>query len=195
MSLGNLLRLVLALVAGLAGGLAFTWTVVDGGHGFGRLSVGAWQAWPRLGAADAEPYSRAALARSAEVPMTLAEGLMFLAETDEAGRRLDLACSYRLRGDVPAAAVWTLTAYRPDGGLVDNRVGRYGLTSAEALTGEPRRLDVMVSATAAPGNWLPVGGDGRFVLALRLYDTPLSSAPQALASAKLPAIERLECRP
>jgi hypothetical protein len=48
---------------------------------------------------------------------------------------------------------------------------------------------------AKPGNWLPVSPDlGRFVLQLRLYDTPVAASAKSLGAPDLPSIDREGCR-
>jgi hypothetical protein len=92
---------------------------------------------------------------------------------------------------MPQARIWTLAAYAPDGALVANPAGRLVLTAAEAVGGADS--GVAVSQEPQPGNWLPLGSMDRFVLVLRLYDTPLSALASALDGARLPLIERRSC--
>ena len=88
----------MTLVLGVALGLALTWAAVERGYGFGAVKAGPWTAWPRTGSPDADPYARAVLSRSAEIPLALAEGLTFTATSDSGGVPLDGACRYTLSG-------------------------------------------------------------------------------------------------
>ena len=47
------------------------------------------QAWPKLGAPEADPYMRAIIARRGDVPLATGEGLGFTASADSEGRPLD----------------------------------------------------------------------------------------------------------
>jgi hypothetical protein len=181
------------LAAGLGGGLALTAALLDGASAPGQSRLGPWAMWHRAGAPDADPYTRALFARRGELAMAPAEGLALHAGRDGAGEALDARCAYRIAGRMPAARAWTLTVHRPDGTLPENAAARRGLTSAEVVGGGEG--EVTLSAHASPGNWLPLPPEGRFVLVLRLYDTPLSAVAAALDAERLPRIERLECRP
>jgi hypothetical protein len=57
--------------------------------------------------------------------------------------------------------------------------------------GEP--FQVAVSRAAHAGNWLPVGGEEKMTLVLRLYDTSVSAATAALDSQTMPSIVREHC--
>jgi hypothetical protein len=189
--LAGIAATIVAMAAGLGGGLALTSGVLDAQRVPGALRYGSWTVWPRAGAPDADPYTRALFARRGEVAMTPAEGLALYASVDESGRDLTARCSYRLIGRIPAARAWTVTAYRPDGRLMDSPAKRHGLTSAEAVLGDD--ADITLSAEPSPGNWLPLPSDGPFVILLRLYDTPLAAISAALDRDRLPILERLGC--
>jgi hypothetical protein len=179
------------LLAGLAGGIALSAGLLGAGEAPGVVHVGPWKMWPRAGAPDADPYARAHFARSGEVPLSPAEGLALHADSDSSGRPLRGACSYRIAGRIPQARIWTLAAYAPDGSLAPNPAGRFVLTAAEAVGGGAG--SIAVSREPQPGDWLPIGDLGRFVLVLRLYDTPLSALSSALDPDIAPRIERLGC--
>ena len=187
------IRLLLTLSCGVALGLGLTWLTVERGHGFGAVRAGPWTAWPRTGSPDADPYARAVLARSGEIPLALAEGLTFTASVDSRGAPLDGACAYRVTGRLPQARYWTLTLTDARGRLVDNEARRHGFVSREVLRDATGAFDMAVGPRVAPGNWLPSGRPGPFALALRLYDTPVSATAFALDAASLPAIERGDC--
>ncbi len=183
---------LVTLAAGLAGGLALTAAVLGAAQPPGASRVGGWMVWPRAGAPDADPYTKALFARRGEIAMSPAEGLAFLAQRDSSGAELRGGCAYSIAGRMPPARVWTLTAYRPDGALAAHPAARYGLTSAEAVGGDDGTR-IVVSAAPGPGNWLPVPADGRFVLMLRLYDTPLAAVSASLDPERLPLLKREEC--
>lgn len=188
-----ILAILVALAVGAGLGLGATWFAVDRGVGFGAITAGSWVSWPRIGALDADPYSRAVVAHAGSVPLGLGEGLAFYASTDEAGRPLERGCSYRLAGRTPPARVWTLTLHDPDGGLLPNPSDRTGFTSAEVLRAHNADFAIAVGPDPQPGNWVPVTGKGPFVLALRLYETPVSASSTSTDPNLLPRIERIGC--
>ena len=58
------------------------------GVAFGALTIGAWTAWPKTGSVDIDPYARAIIARSGELPIGTGDGVAFYARTDDAGQPL-----------------------------------------------------------------------------------------------------------
>jgi hypothetical protein len=192
--LGGLAGALAVMAIGLGVGLGATWFATGTGAGFGSVKVGPWVSHPRNGAIDADPYSKAVIARSGEIPLGLGEGLSFAATRDGAGQPLIGSCSYRVVGRVPPTRFWTLTLHGMDGSLIPNAAQRFGFTSGEVVRDGKGVVTVTVSADASPGNWLPVGSRGRFQLALRLYDTPVSGTASAIDAGLMPRIEREACR-
>lgn len=186
-------RVVLVLALGAGIGLFATWSAVTGGTGFGVVAAGAWEASPRTGALDADPYTRAVVARRGLVPLGLGEGIAFVARRDDSGAPLVASCDYRVAGMVPQARVWTLSAQDPEGRPLANPVGRHGMTSAEVVRDAAGAVQVAVSREARAGNWLPLGEMPHFALVLRLYDTAVSGSGSVLEAAALPRIERERC--
>jgi len=184
--------IVYALLLALGLGLSATYYVLGDEPPFGRLRVGPWKAWPSLGSADADPYMRAILAQRSEIPLALGEGLGFTAVTDNEGRPLDSACTYRIGSVVPTARLWTLTIYDQNGQLPKTELGRSGFTSAEILRDKQDRFTIALSRSLQDGNWLQLPDAGHFSIVLRLYDTP-GAAGTGLSESVFPTIERLEC--
>lgn len=193
MSLSFLVRALSVLFFGTLLGLGATWAAVWKGFGFGAVVAGPWTAWPRAGLRDADPYARAALSRTGELPLDLTEGLVFFARADSAGDELSPQCRYAISGAVPPARYWTLTVTNADGELVANAARRYGFTSAEILRDERGAFSIGLAATARAGNWLPYAGRTPPMLILRVYDTPVSAAASALGAADLPSIVKEGC--
>jgi len=189
----TLLKLTLTLILAAALGLGATYLAVQRGRGFGAVSVGAWTAWPMLGSSNADPYARAILSRTGEIPLGLAEGLMFTARTDDAGEPLLAACSYVVAGAMPAGRAWTLTLANVRGFLVDNPARRHGFTSQEIVRAANGGFQIVVSRAARAGNWLPLGSVRQFTLGLRIYDTPLSATAATLDRTAMPSIKRERC--
>ena len=178
---------------GVALGLGATELVVARGWDPGGVAVGAWVARPQVGSMAIDPYARADLARSGELPLATAEGLTFTATTDDTGYRLVRNCVYLITGAAPAARFWTLTASGADGRVIDDPAHRSAFTSTDVVRDLDGRFTVAVAPTARPGNWLPVTGVGPLTLSLRLYDTPLAGNSGEAAQASLPSITRRSC--
>ncbi|MGI3904102.1 MAG: DUF1214 domain-containing protein [Janthinobacterium lividum] len=183
----------LAIAAlGLTLGLGATELVVARAWDPGAVAVGPWVARPQVGSVAIDPYSRADLAHSGELPLAANEGLAFTATTDDTGYRLVRNCIYRVAGAAPAARFWTLTAGGADGRSIDLN-HRSAFTSVEVVRDLEGRFTIAVAPTARPGNWLQVSGEGTLTLLLRLYDTPLAGSAGEVAAAKLPSITRQSC--
>jgi hypothetical protein len=174
-------------------GLGATWFALSRGVAFGALTIGAWTAWPKTGSVDIDPYARAVIARSGQLPTGLGDGVAFFARADDQGRRLDGRCNFAVSGMTPPARYWTVTLYDPEGRLVANATDRHGFTSEEVLRDSDGRFTINVAPLAEPGNWLPTGGVEQFVLVWRLYDTPIGVAMRSSREGPMPTITRKDC--
>ena len=189
------LILILLIALGIATGvgLGATWTTSTRGVSFGAVSIGPWTAWPRTGTSDIDPYARAAVARSGELPIGSGDGVAFIARTDDKERQLDGRCDVTVSGITPAARFWTLTLYDPQGNLVSNSLQRYGFTSQEIVRSADGAFEIRIAPRSRAGNWLPTGGIDRYVLMLRLYDTPVGVSTRSQKDAPMPAIATTGC--
>lgn len=183
----------LALIIAASSGLGLTWIAVNAGHGFDRVRIGSWSAWPKAGTPEADPYSKAVIARTGEIPMSAGEGLALQAEQDDAGAVLTGRCVYLVKGSLPPARLWTFTAYDRSGTFRDNPAQRYSFTSAEIIRDADGSFEITVSPEVKAGNWLPVEKDQSLVLLVRLYDTPASSSVAQIGERMTLKIERRAC--
>ena len=189
----RIVPLALTLAAAATLGLGATYFSVTHSRGMDAVTLGPWEGWPRSGTMQADPYARAAFARSGELPLELADGLLFLAARDSAGQPLDGRCEIRIVGHLPQARLWTLTLTDAEGRLIANEAGRSGFTSAEMVYLANGDIDVVLSPRARAGNWLPTGARGHVKVALRLYDAPFSFSSGAGEGAELPRIVTERC--
>jgi hypothetical protein len=174
-------------------GLGGTWFSLTRGMAFGALQIGAWTAWPKNGTIDADPYSRAVIARTGSLPIGSGDGIAFFARTDDAGNAFDGRCEFVLKGITPVARYWTLTLYEPNGQLVPNLANRFGFTSQDIVRDANGGFEIVMAPRARAGNWLPTGGTERYILVLRLYDTPVGVATRAGREAPMPSITKRVC--
>jgi hypothetical protein len=186
---GSLFAFIIAAIIGLGA----TWLALTSNAHFGALTIGGWTAYPRSGTADADPYTRASIARTGLLAIGLGDGVSFTARYDDNDRPLDGRCTIAVSGITPAARFWTLTLYNADGNLVANSLNRYGFTSQEVLRRDDGSFAITIAPRASTGNWLPTGGVERYLLVLRLYDTPVGVATRAGREAPMPQITTKEC--
>ena len=183
-----------ALFLGLGLGLVSADYATRGGYPFGGVGVGAWKAWPRTGALDADPYTRAINSRRGEIPLAIGEGMLVTASADDKGRALDATCTYSIGGAVPPARAWTLTVAGRGKAVPGATPPRGSMTSTEVLRQQDGQFVIMLSPEVQSGNWLPMPRPtGPVRLALRLYDTPVAASIGRLDKNTLPAITRVGC--
>ncbi|MGE0752574.1 MAG: DUF1214 domain-containing protein [Variibacter sp.] len=188
-----LIGILFALALATVSGLGLTWLALTRGVTFGGIHMGAWSAWPKSGTPDIDPYARAIVTRTGALPIGSGDGVAFVAQNDDAGNALDGRCDIHVDGTTPNARFWTLTLYDPQGRLVANGMDRYGFTSQEIVRRGDGTFDIIIGPRARPGNWLPTGGIERYVLVLRLYDTPIGVATRAGRETPMPAIKGRTC--
>jgi hypothetical protein len=182
--LGSLFALAVAALVGLG----TTWLALTQGTAFGAVAIGAWTAFPKSGTRDVDPYARATMARSGELPVGSGDGVAFFARTDDNGKALDGRCDVRVSGTTPQARYWTLTLYDPQGWLIGNTIGRHGFTSQELVRNADGNFDIVIAPRTRAGNWLPTNGVDRYMLVLRLYDSPVGVATRAAREAPMPSV-------
>ena len=191
--MADFIRIVLVGVMGLALGIVASAFALTRLSPFDQVRLGAWSIEAHAGSTEADPYSRARFARSGEIPLAIGEGLQLIARQDDDGRPLDARCVYRIGPRAPAARYWTLSLTDPQGFPVANPADRYGFRSSEILRAGSGDFVVTVAADVQPGNWLPVGARGPFLLALRLYDSPLGATATAIDPSTVPRVTKVGC--
>ena len=184
---------LLALLIASAIGVGSTYMTATKGTEIGTLKIGAWTARPKTGNADVDPYSRATIVRSGELPVGTGDGVAFTATTDDKNKPLDGRCDVVVSGVTPAARFWTLTLYDTKGQLVANALQRYGFTSQEVIRGADGSFEVRVASRARSGNWLPTGGIERYTLVFRFYDSPVGVASRTGRETPMPSIKMKSC--
>jgi hypothetical protein len=183
----------MSMAIAAAVGLGATLLALSNGTSFGALNIGAWVAFLKTGTADIDPYARAAIARTGELPTGLGDGVAFYAKTDDAGQALDGRCDVIIAGTTPQARFWTITLYDTNGQLVGNAVNRQNFTSQEIIRKLNGDFEIQAAPRARAGNWLPTAGVARYVLLLRLYDTPIGVTTRAGREVVMPSITTRSC--
>lgn len=185
--------IALALALAVGGGAASVGLVLGSGEGIGAVSVGPWTAYPDIGTPEADPYSKARVARDGILALGRAEGLSFAAERNSDGVLLRRECTYRIEGSLPIARFWTLYATDKSQAVLQSPAQRKpSLNSLEVLRQPDNSVSIEVGARATPGNWLAVSGSGEMSLVMTLYDTPVA-ASTGLSGIEMPRISRGQC--
>ena len=180
------------LAVALAIGFGLSYYALSDGRLVGAAQLGPWTAWPRAGSPSPDPYTRAYLARNGALQLGQGEGVQFVATTDSDNQPLNRNCRYRIDGSTPQATFWTLVPTAPDGSTIARPDGPPGFQSARIARASDGSVQLYVSKTLAPLNWLEISGDGPFWLVLSLYDTTVFSGVGS-NDTTLPAIIRDAC--
>lgn len=176
-------------------GLGSAYYMIDAGFALVVGHAGPWKTWINAGGLAADPYTRAHIARSGDLPITSASGLTFFASTDSDGRRLSSYCDYEIIARPLAALWWTIAVFDEDGKLIPNKAARHAFNnqSLTILTDGTQRINL--GPAARPGHWLPSGEGHSLTLVLRII-RPLTvtqkGADEASANA-MPIITRVRC--
>ena len=190
--LRDALTILLSSVVAVGGGAASAWYALEASEGVGALTVRGWTAYPDAGSPQADPYSKARVAREADLPLGRAEGIPFTTSRDSGGEPLRRQCSYRIEGEVPPARFWTVHVLTEDASAAAP-AGRGAALSSHALMREADSSFVVVASRhPSPGNWLALDGEGAMRLVLTLYDTPVASN-EDIAETELPQVLRISC--
>lgn len=187
-----LLNLFAMLAVALVVGFGLSWYALSDGRLFGAYQLGPWTSWTKAGTPAPDPYTRAFLARSGALQLGQSEGLQFVATTDSDNQPLDRACRYRIDGTTPTATFWTLMPADENGASIARPDGPAEFHSNRIARANDGGIQLYVSKTLSPLNWLEITGTGPFELVLTLYDTTIFSGVST-AETRLPSIMREAC--
>lgn len=183
---------ILVSIAACIFGIGSAQIVLDSELEFNKVTLGQWEIWPTAGEPDADPYTKAYLARKGTVWMGVTEGLILFARNDTGNDRLNGQCIYTLSGRVPRGRLWTLTSQTASSASNPPAPQVHFITSNDIIWEEDGQLIITISQNVQPGNWLQVDSNGDFHLVLRIYDTPLTTG--ALDAAIItPSIIKGDC--
>jgi hypothetical protein len=195
-SMRSLAFFIGTFVVALMLGIGSAWYMIERGSPLTTTKAGPWDGWITEGNPQADPYTKAHVARSGRLPLTSTVARYFTARTDNVGRTLVSSCEYLVEGGPINARWWSLAVYDEYGGLIDNPSARYSFNSEEMLRHADGSYRVNLSSKARPENWLPSGtADQTLVLMLRIYSPRETDASGIgrVPSERLPKIERKSC--
>ncbi len=191
-----LLNLLLIFACALTLGLGSAWYMIEEGSALTTHYIGPWSVWREAGKPDADPYTKAHMARMGRLPITATSALYFFASSDETGKQLSSDCEYVIEGRPLNAAWWSLAAYDGTGRLIPNKAGRHSFNRTDVARRADGSFRIVLARSARPGNWLPSAKQGSLKLVLRAYG--LRNADnvfdKAAAERGLPTIREVVCR-
>lgn len=191
----TVLNLLFIFIASLAIGLGSAWYMIEEGSALTTSRIGPWSVWRSAGKPDADPYTKAYMARAGRLPINATTALYFFAESDETGAPLDSECEYVVEGRPLNAAWWSLAVYDGTGRLIPNKAGRHSFNRTDVARRADGSFRIVLARSARPGNWLPSAHQGSLRLVLRAYglrDANSILSPQ-IAEENLPTIRKVLC--
>lgn len=193
----TLLHLIALFAIALLLGIGSAWYMIEYGSPLTTKRVGPWASWISEGNPNADPYTKAHLARSGRLPLTSTTARYFFARTDSGGRQLTSACEYSIEGSALDARWWSIAVYDEHGSVIENPSERYSFNSDEAIRRTDGTYRITLANNARPENWLPSGSgpERKLELMLRIYgprETDSAGIGQ-VPDDRLPKIERKSC--
>jgi hypothetical protein len=190
-----LINLAVFVAIALGGGLGTAWYMIEAGSRLSTRTFGPWVTWAAAGRSDADPYTRAHIARNPTLPLSTTAELSFKAKTDSRGARLTTTCDYAVVMDEFDPTWWELAVYDLQGRLIANPADRHAFNSSTAMRELNGRTVITLARDARPGNWLPSGRGSRVVLILTVQDSTWGNSVHDGGTPKsLPEIVRTGCR-
>lgn len=189
-TLGFIGNLAVFIGVALLGGIGSSWYMIEVGTSLTTIKSGPWVSWPAVATPDADPYTRARIARQGSLPISGSVARIFEARTDNSGQRLHSSCDYSVVSRGLQDGWWTLAVYDDNGHLIPNPAERYAFNSSTVARSADGSFTVTLARDARPGNWLPTSGAGRLTLVLTL----LEFNDDILRAGELPEIKRVACR-
>jgi hypothetical protein len=190
-----LVNLALFVGVSLGGGLGSAWYMIEAGSRLSARTFGPWVTWVAAGRPEADPYTRAHVARNGLLPLSSTAELAFKAKTDNRGVQLSSACDYAVIMDDFDPAWWSIAVYDGYGRLIANAADRHAFNAGTAMRGVDGRTVIALARDARPGNWLPTGRSNRIVLVLTVQDATWGAAiVDGGTPRSMPRIVRSACR-
>lgn len=185
-------RLLLGVAVAVSVGFGASYYALTDGRLFSAVRSGPWAAWPDIGQPLPDPYSRAFLARTGALQLGYAEGIQFVAHTDDDGQTLRASCNYSIEGVVPSASFWTLEATDLEGRNIAASADLMALHSERIARRGDGEISIGIGPSLAQGNWLPITPGNGFQIKLTLYDALIFSGRDT-AIDEMPTIRTMAC--
>ena len=80
--MADFIKVLLVCAFGLGLGLMASAYALSGSSPFDRVQLGPWEVEAHAGSIEADPYTRARLERSGEIPLAVGEGLQLIARIE-----------------------------------------------------------------------------------------------------------------
>ncbi|MFA5077883.1 MAG: DUF1214 domain-containing protein [Dehalococcoidia bacterium] len=182
-----LLGIVVALLLGGVIGIGSAVLAIERSAVSSSVINGPWRTNLATGSEQHDMYNRAWFAIHALLGLNQSESIYYFAYTDDSGERLNGDNVYRIEGNVPDARWWSITVYGEDDFLIPNEMNCYSYSGNSVTYDQDGKYTIYLSKNQKPGDWIPLGDQKSFSLALRLYN-PGDSVRNNPATVDLPHV-------
>jgi len=188
------MRFVAFVIVSIFLGLGLTSLSLSIGSGMATDRQGSWKSWKNSGHVNADPYTRAYIAKTGQLPLPPQIAQTYYALYDNAHRRLHTSCTYLIESPTVEAKWWTLAVYDYNGKIFENPLKRYSFNAESAMIRFQGGFNIYASQTPQPENWLPISKLGPFILVYRLYrKNATENQVTSEDDVPLPLIKRMSC--
>ncbi|MEZ5955823.1 MAG: DUF1214 domain-containing protein [Hyphomonadaceae bacterium] len=191
--LKRILFVLSVLVVGIGAGGGSAMLMISSGAMIGRVDNDRWFTSRTIGATDADPYTRALVARIGLLGLNRNETIYYTRTEDDSGQPFSDACIYRIEGGPLATRWWSVTLYAPDNFLAVNGDERHSIDATSVAPDADGRWSARIAAQQdGAENWISSRNGGAFSLSIRLYN-PEPAIGDHLGTVALPHIVRESC--
>lgn len=192
----TVLKYLFIFFCALTLGLGSAWYMIEEGSALTTKHLGPWSVWHSAGRPDADPYTKAYMARAGRLPITSTSALYFFASSDDSGALITSDCEYVVDGQPINSAWWSLAAYDGSGRLIPNKANRYSFNRTDVARRADGSYRIVIARSARPGNWLPAAQQGSMKLVLRAYGLREAGGVfnKGTLTRGLPSIRKVVCK-
>jgi hypothetical protein len=184
---------IVAVITGLLLGAGSAVLVLSQGAMIGAVDNAHWRTNRAIGSPDADPYTRAVVARAGLLALNQSETVYYFRTEDDAGEPLRGDCTYVLTGPRLPARWWSITLYDGDFYLAVNGDDAHSIDATSVQAAPHGVWRVRVGPERGDDvNWISSANAGSFSLSLRLYN-PDDEVRADLAGIALPHLTRDTC--
>jgi len=189
----NAIISVLHFVIAAGAGAFLAHAAIGSSVGLGREKIDGWLGAGAAGATDADPWTRAVIAKVGLMALNRSETIYFSRSTDDNGARLRENCVYELTGQTLPTRWWSITLYADDNYLAQNDDGAHSVdaTRVEQAGTDIYRVRIAPNRNGA-ANWLSSTASHAPILLFRMYH-PDPAYRDDQTRLDLPEVKRIGC--
>ncbi|MEO9970330.1 MAG: DUF1214 domain-containing protein [Hyphomonadaceae bacterium] len=159
---------------------------------FADVNIDGWASDRSIGAASADAYTRARVARHGLLALAKEEAIYFTRKTDDDGDPLSEGCTYQISGRPQDAFWWSITLYDAESRLPMNDDDALSI-DATTVGNTDAWTAIIASRRPASEHWLSSRSADVFDLTLRLYRPAANVIEHPHTNLVAPKIRKLEC--